>query len=85
LLKIISFEIIGIRNSFLGGHKMTFSDFGLSILASIIATFLIGGAITYKIVIKNNKKSIKQKGHTNTAFMDSSINNDTKTENKGEK
>ncbi|RIW34037.1 hypothetical protein D3H55_10600 [Bacillus salacetis] len=64
---------------------MTLSDFGLSILASIIAALLIGGAITYKIVIKNNKKSIKQKGRTNTAFMDSSININTKNENKGDK
>ena len=59
---------------------MTLEVFIWSVIASVVAA-IIGGA-TYKIVNKNKtRKSIKQKGDNNTAFMDSTIHiNPTKTD-----
>jgi Na+/glutamate symporter len=67
----------------LGGINMTIEIFFWSVVASIVAAAIIGGPV-YKIINKNKtKKSIKQKGNNNTAFMDSSINiNSNKSKGK---
>lgn len=53
---------------------MTLENFIWSVIASIVATLILG-TTTYKIINKNKtKKKIKQKGNNNNAFMDSTIN-----------
>lgn len=53
---------------------MELTDFIWSVIAGLIATVIVGGA-AYKLNNKNKtKKSILQKGDSNKAMMDSTIN-----------
>lgn len=62
---------------------MSLSGFIWSVIAGVLASFFVGA--TYKIINKNRiKKSIKQKGNNNTAFMDSTININSEKKHKGE-
>ncbi|KAA6446926.1 hypothetical protein [Bacillus swezeyi] len=61
---------------------MELSTFSWSVLASLVATALIGGAsVIYK---KKSKGTIKQKGDGNTAYMNSIVYNERKEDKKGE-
>lgn len=62
---------------------MSLSAFILSVAAGVLATLLVGA--TYKIINKNKiKKSIKQIGNNNTAYMDSTIHMQSEKKHKGE-
>jgi preprotein translocase subunit SecG len=64
---------------------MSLDGFSLSILASVLATLIVGSTIAYKIINKNKtNKTIKQKGKNNNAIMDSKVNINSERKNRGE-
>lgn len=58
-------------------------EFILAVAAGIVATVLVGKTVYNKIVNKTNNV-IKQKGNSNTAYQNSTVNNDDKKGKKGE-
>ncbi|MCT6901614.1 MAG: hypothetical protein M3Z48_00110 [Lactobacillus sp.] len=65
---------------------MTLDVFLWSVIASIVAAVIFGGAATYKITNRNKtKKKINQKGNNNTAYMDSTVNINSDNKNKDDK